>query len=45
MSSTTPFEALYALFKGEFGLNHRAFSQLILSNRPYQNGMSPSRCP
>lgn len=43
MSSTTPLEALYALFKGEFGLNHRAFSQLILSDRPYQNGMSPQQ--
>lgn len=43
MGTNTPLEALYALFKGEFGLNHRAFSQLILSDRPYQNGMSPQQ--
>ena len=43
MGTNTPLEALYALFKGEFGLNHHAFSQLILSDRPYRNGLSPQQ--
>ncbi len=34
-------EALYALFKGEFSLSHRALSQIILSDRPQPNGLSP----
>lgn len=34
-------EALYALFKGEFSLSHRALSQIILSGRPQPNGLSP----
>lgn len=43
MGTNTPLEALYALFKDEFGLSHRALSQLILSDRPYQNGISPQQ--
>lgn len=34
-------EALYALFKGEFSLSHRALSQIILSDCPQPNGLSP----
>ena len=41
MGRGTPLEALYALFKGEFGLSHHGLSQLILSNRPQQNGSTP----
>lgn len=43
MAGCTPLEALYALFKGEFGLSHRAFSELILSDRPFQNGATPQQ--
>lgn len=41
MSRNTPMEALYALFKGEFSLSHRALSQIILSDRPQPSGLSP----
>lgn len=43
MAGCTPLEALYALFKGEFGLSHRALSELILSDRPLQSGATPQQ--
>lgn len=43
MGRRTPLEALYALFKGDFGLSHHALSQLILSDRPQQNGSTPQQ--
>ena len=41
MGRRTPLEALFALFKGDFGLSHHALSQLILSDRPLHNGSTP----
>lgn len=39
--SSTPIEALFALFKGEFGVSHRELATLILSSHPLADGMSP----
>lgn len=43
MLRNTPIEALYALFKNDFGITHRTLSQIILSDRPFRNGISPQQ--
>ena len=41
--SSTSIEALFALFKGEFGVSHRELATLILSSHPLADGMSPAQ--